>query len=468
MKPLIFFRLTAVLFITVVSCTRRDTTSYDPSVKLEEYVMSEDNAYRYEIVELNETDFWKEYRIRMVSGTWMKAGDVEPVEWWHWVNVIIPFNVLEDEGMMIIGGGSATDSLPPESEEWLIQVALATGSIISRVSNIPFQPLDFQGDEKVGRYEDDLIAYGWRKFLEGGAKEEDVEWLARLPMTRAVSRAMDVVQDISVNEFKPVFHFFITGASKRGWTTWTTAAVDERVIGIAPVVIDLLNIIPSFQHHWRCYGEWSPAVSDYTDQGIMDWMDTPEFKTLLEIVEPYSFIDRITMPKMIINAASDEFFVTDSWQYYWNDLQGPKYLQYIPNSGHGLEPNYQPLSMISFYNAIIKGLPIPQFEWDIRSDTIFIRVDPDSDYRLVKWQAVNPDGRDFRLNVIGKSWQEEEISTEEDGTYSILVDSPETGYRAGLVAVTFNPRSNFPMTFTTGTLVTPDTYPFPPFEKVKE
>jgi PhoPQ-activated pathogenicity-related protein len=124
--------------------------------------------------------------------------------------------------------------------------------------------------------------------------------------------------------------------------------------------------------------------------------------------------------------------------------------------------------MISFYHAVIKGLPIPEFEWDIRSDTIFIRVDPDADYRLGKWQAVNPDGRDFRINVIGESWQEEQIPAEEDGTYSIPVESPDTGYRAGLVSVTFNPRSNFPMTFTTGTLVTPDTYPFPPFEKQKE
>ena len=29
---------------------------------------------------------------------------------------------------------------------------------------------------------------------------------------------------------------------QRGWTTWTTGAVDKRVIGIAPIVMDLLNI----------------------------------------------------------------------------------------------------------------------------------------------------------------------------------------------------------------------------------
>lgn len=29
---------------------------------------------------------------------------------------------------------------------------------------------------------------------------------------------------------------------QRGWTTWTTAAVDKRVIGMVPTVMDLLNI----------------------------------------------------------------------------------------------------------------------------------------------------------------------------------------------------------------------------------
>jgi len=458
-----FLSYIIVLLLPGTSCSTAGS-SYDPSSVLKDYVLREDNAYRYKIVEVDQTDFWKEYRIRMVSGTWLRPGEVEPVEWWHWVNVIIPFNVTEEEGMMIIGGGSAHDTVPHESEEWLIQVALATGSIISSVSNIPFQPLDFKDDDAGRRYEDDLIAFGWKKFLESGASKENLKWLARLPMTRAVVRAMDVVQDISVNEFKPVFHFFVTGASKRGWTSWTTAAVDERVIGIAPVVIDMLNIKPSFQHHWRCYGEWSPAVSDYVDHGIMDWMFTQEFRILMEIVEPYSFIDRITIPKMLINAASDEFFVTDSWKFYWDDLKGPSYLDYIPNTGHGLDPNYQPLSLISFYHAVIAGDSIPEFDWSISNDTIYMQIDPAADYLLSKWEAVNPVGRDFRLNVIGESWQIEQIPPEADGSYAIRFGEPETGYRAGLLSVTFQPRSNFPMTFTTGTVVTPDTYPYPPFK----
>ncbi|MBW6501684.1 MAG: PhoPQ-activated pathogenicity-related family protein [Bacteroidales bacterium] len=253
-------------------------------------------------------------------------------------------------------------------------------------------------------------------------------------------------------------------ASKRGWTTWTTAAVDDRVMAIAPMVIDLLNLIPSFKHHWQCYGEWSPAVEEYVSEGIMDRMDEPEFKELLEKIEPYSFTGELTIPKYIVNATSDEFFVTDSWRFYWNDLKGNNYLHYVPNANHSLRNAYQPISLIAFYQRVIAGTDISRFDWSIRNDTIYVEVDPESDYMINKWEAVNPTGRDFRKYVVGDAWYKEEIIQEQNGKYRIYIEKPDTGYKAALVEVIFGPGTIFPLTFTTGTVVTPDTYPFPPFQ----
>ena len=65
------------------------------------------------------------------------------------------------------------------------------------------------------------------------------------------------------------------------------------------------------------YGFWAPAVHDYEVMGIMNWTDTPEYAALMKIEEPYEYRDRLTMPKLMINAAGDQFFLPDSSQFYW-------------------------------------------------------------------------------------------------------------------------------------------------------
>jgi PhoPQ-activated pathogenicity-related protein len=127
-----------------------------------------------------------------------------------------------------------------------------------------------------------------------------------------------------------VSRFVASGASKRRWTTWTTAAVDTRVIAIAPAVIDLLSLEPWFVHHWRAYGAWSSAVQDYVDRGIMEWMGTPQFRALLRIVEPFEYRARLTLPKMLLNAAGDEFLFPDSSRFYLGARSGETFLRYVP------------------------------------------------------------------------------------------------------------------------------------------
>jgi hypothetical protein len=78
---------------------------------------------------------------------------------------------------------------------------------------------------------------------------------------------------------------------------------------------------------------------------------------------------------------------------------------------------------------------------------------------------VNEKGRDFKLYVVGEeAWKMETLEISEDGSYSIPIAAPESGYKGALVELVFNPNSEFPLTLTTGTLVTPDSYPFDPFK----
>ena len=159
-------------------------------------------------------------------------------------------------------------------------------------------------------------------------------------MTKSAVRAMDAITAFMASPAggaHRVARFVVSGASKRGWTTWTTAAVDRRVIAIAPEVIDLLNVEPSFVHHWQAYGKWSEAVQDYVDRGLMDWIGTPTFRALMQIEEPYEYRNRLTMPKLLLNAAGDQFFLPDSSRFYFDDLPGEKLLRYIPNADHSLD-----------------------------------------------------------------------------------------------------------------------------------
>ncbi len=455
MKHLHIFILS--IFI-LFSCEKQNTL-------LKDFVQKEDNAFHYEIKNVVEAESWKEYIIKMVSQNWLTLNDVEETEWWHWVRIVVPNEVEESEALLFIGGGSHENEQPESAEPALVQVALATKSIVADISNIPFQSLMFKNDDFGERVEDDIIAFGWMHFVENGAKDQDAQWLAHLPMTKAVVRGMDVIQDISKLENKPVDRFVTAGGSKRGWTTWCTAIADDRIMAIIPIVIDMLNVEPSFNHHWKCYGEWSHAIDSYVNEGIMDWMGSKEYDRINEICEPYSFRDQLTLPKFLINATGDEFFVTDSWQFYWDELKGEKYLQYIPNTNHGLKNNdgdYNMKSLTAFYNAVISDSDRPTYNWHVSNDSIYLNVDHslNADYSIKQWEAVNNETRDFRVDVIGRSWTSTDIPNSADGRYAVKIVQPENGYRAGLLEITFNPESDIPFMFTSGTVVTPNTFPF--------
>jgi PhoPQ-activated pathogenicity-related protein len=135
-----------------------------------------------------------------------------------------------------------------------------TGALTLYLQQVPNEDLSFPDNpHPIG--EDALIAYAWRKFIVGGAK--DPTWLPRLPMTRAATSAMTAVQDWFArsfpNKIQPI-DYVVAGASKRGWTTWTVAAVDSRVAAAIPIVMPIGEVVPNIAAEWRAYGNWSFAL----------------------------------------------------------------------------------------------------------------------------------------------------------------------------------------------------------------
>ncbi len=433
---------------------------------LEAYVKAKDNAFEYKLIDEIKAAAHTTYVIRMVSQKWLTIKEVKDPIWWHWLTIIVPDGASNPKGMLFINGGSHTSKQPTKADDMLLQIALSTQSVVANLHNIPNQPTVFQNDDYGPRVEDELIAFGWRQFLEGGAKTEDAEWLARFPMTKAAVRAMDVVSEFTAKKTtEKVEEFVVAGASKRGWATWTTAIVDDRVIAIAPIVIDMLNIIPSFNHHWRVYGKWAEAITDYQSEGIMEWQNSQEYQRLAEMTEPYHFLDKLALPKLVLSATGDQFFIPDSWQFYWDDLLGEKHLRYVPNSEHSMQGTDVLESLIAFYQMILADHPRPSFDWEVVNGTINIQTNKTSrPTAITLWQAHNPKARNFQTDEIGRSYTASDIPISNTGKYTIRINEASEGWSAFYVELTFAGLEQTPLKLSTGVVVTPDVYPFDDFK----
>src|SRR5690606_38222360 len=166
------------------------------------------------------------------------------------------------------------------------------------------------------------------------------------------------------------------------------------------------------------------------------------------------------MPKFILDAAGDQFFLPDSSQFYWDDLEGPKALRYVPNTDHGLGRSDAVESLVAFYSLILRDKPLPEFSWNTDEKGVILvkPVDKPAEVRL--WQATNPEARDFRLETLGPKYTSTVLEPGEDGTYTGAVDSPEKGWTAYFVELTYDVGAPVPLKLTTGVRVTPDELPF--------
>ncbi len=424
---------------------------------LDQYIQKEDPSYQWKIVSDEQRDGMQIVVVDMISQTWRSTEEVDRPVWQHWLTFAIPQKITSETGMLFIGGGANGREAPNGPSERVMQIAKATGALVAELHMTPNQPLMFHNDGKM-RTEDDLIGYTWNQFLETG----DPTWPARNPMVKGAVRAMDTMTALAASKAggeHKVDKFVVAGGSKRGWTTWLTG-LDPRVVAIMPIVIDVVNTQPSMEHHFAAYGFWAPSVGNYVHHKVMQRLDHPRMKELCRLVDPYFYRHRLTQPKFIVNASGDQFFLPDSSRFYFNDLQGEKYLRYVPNADHGLDGSDAVESLASFLWLIMHDKPRPQFSWSEEGDGDFIVTTKDIPKEVRLWQASNPEARDFRVETLGRKYTSTIIKANDQGVYRAHVEKPAQGWTAYFVELTFDVGAPTPLKMTTNVRIIPDTLPY--------
>jgi len=428
---------------------------------LDRYVGRRDPVYAWKVVGEVPGEGYRTHVLELTSQTWRSEPEVDRAVWKHWLSIVRPDQARGGTALLFIGGGANSDPAPSKPPVRAARIAAETGTVVAELGMVPNQPLRFSDSMDRARREDDLIAYTRVKHF---ATKDDT-WLVRLAMVKSGVRAMDAVQEFLASEAGgklKVDRFVVAGGSKRGWTSWLVGAVDPRVTAIMPAVIDALNSEEITRHHFEAYGFFSPALRDYVNHGLFPHkIGTPEYRAVLRIEDPYQYRDRprLRIPKFLINASGDEFFLPDNAQFYYHDLPEEKQLRYVPNAKHNLAGSDAIESMIAFYQSVVNGTRRPRFSWKKQKDGSIVVKAVDRPAEATTWQATNPQARDFRVDTIGKAYQSTPLAESGKGVYVARVPRPEKGFTAFFVELVYPGPGKYPFKFTTEVSVVPDILP---------
>lgn len=418
----IALRSVSSMLLAIVAMVFANAQKVTPENALESYLKNGDKTFKWELKETFKRDDLTFYQILVTSQKWREF------TWTHQMTVIVPKENRHDDALLFITGGSNADGQPnwnSKKDEKMYAslgaVATTNHAIVALLKQTPNQP--FFGDLT----EDALISYTLHNFK----KDKDYTWPLLFPMVKSAVKAMDAVQQFSQKQLKhTVNSFVVTGASKRGWTTWLTGASDKRVEAIAPMVIDVLNMPVSLDYQIKSWGDYSVQIEDYVKLGIPQSTGSPDGQAITTMIDPYSYRSKLTMPKMIFMGTNDEYWVVDNIKNYLDKIPGKNMLHYVPNAGHDLGDGKQAMEALSaFFGATINKRPYTECKWSQsvanRKVNLDIKTTPDALVDVILWSANSPD-QDLRNDT----WTAQSLKISRKSDVKVTAELPASGYRA--------------------------------------
>jgi len=351
----LFCLVAAAALLLAVRAAGADDAAPEPLPEaLRDYVARPEPRSRWEDRGVHSHDHGQYHDLFLFSQEW------HGIIWEHRLQVYHPHGARPAATMLLWNQGGAPSE---KNVNFGFDLARRVGAPVAILYGIPNQPL-FDGKK-----EDALIAETFVRYLETG----DATWPLLFPMVKSLVKAMDALQEFSASQWpQRVEGFVVSGGSKRGWTSWLTAAADPRVRAIAPLVIDTLNMKAQMPYQLESFGAYSEQIHDYTERGLVPMPDTPAARRLWRMVDPWSYRERLKLPKLLINGANDPYWSTDALNLYWDDLSGDKWVVYVPNAGHGLEQQHPDGSkdreralgaLAAFTRHMGRQNPLPRLQW---------------------------------------------------------------------------------------------------------
>lgn len=413
-------------------------TSAKPVTELFDYVRAADESYKWNVKKEARIGKTTYAELIVTSQTWRDK------PWRHQMFVLTPKScqATNQHALMVIAGGAWRDGLADkERETKLPREALLFSAAAEKLGmpvvillQVPQQPMF---DDL---YEDALISHTFEQYMRTG----ESDWPLLLPMTKSAVRGMDTAQAYLRSKadaareaggesdvIPAVKKFIVTGASKRGWTTWLSSVVDERVDAIAPMVIDVLNMPQQMKYMEECWGAQSEQIRDYTEKGLHKLMETERGRRLNQIVDPYAYRKQIDQPKYLLLGTNDPYWPVDALNIYWDELQGPKHILYVPNAGHGLDDMTRVVgSLVNFGRFSAAGKTLPEIDWkhdrDGDESSLQMKVPGDKLPEKVRLWTASSDDRDFR----DERWTSTEMAQDEVGVWMGKSACSDSGYHA--------------------------------------
>jgi len=432
-----------LLLTTSTALTQVNDTSSDSA--LADYVALPDESHTWKLVQSARLGTAEYLEIKMTSQSW------RGIVWKHQLFIIKPSQVDPEvkHAMLFVTGGSWREEMDndefrqkvPREAVMFVSIAEQLKTPIAILLQVPFQPI-FDG-----KYEDAIIAHTFDEYL----KSRDPQWPLLLPMVKAAVRSMDVTQAACQQEWDvPIETFTVSGASKRGWTTWLTGAVEPRATAIAPIVIDVLDMDQQMRHQKLAWGDLSDEINDYTRLGLIEKLSTPEGRQLLSIVDPFSYREHLTQPKLIIIGTNDRYWPVDALNLYWDQLEGEKHILYVPNQGHGVKDLVRLTSTLGeFHRRAALGKSLPQLQWTFQKNGGSVDLEASSDEAPGKFRVwtARSQTRDFR----DAHWDNQAVGPNA-GIYRKSVALPGQGFIAAFAEAVYD-ASDAPFFLSTNVVV---------------